>query len=220
MHESRHILDVKKARIEASLGTLFQLVANAIIQSMDCLSSQDQQFCERLVREDLKLNALRRSVEQDCLVVIASHQPVAHDLRDLVAAMRIAAELERMGDYASDIASSIQHMDSAPLDAVGMQTILDMSLLCRRMLTDATQAHQRGDAALSRQVGALDDQLDAWMRQMVETVMAAMRANPGLVNNGSRMLWIAHNLERCGDRATNIAEQIIFRVEGAIEELD
>lgn len=220
MHESRHILDVKKARIEASLGTLFQLVENAILQSMDCLSSHDQALCERLVRDDMKLNVLRRSVEQDCLVLIASHQPVAHDLRDLVAAMRMAAELERMGDYASDIASSIQHMDDAPLASVGMQTILDMSLHCRRMLTDAMQAHQRGDAVLSRQVGALDDQLDAWMRQMVETVMAAMRADPALVNNGSRMLWIAHNLERCGDRATNIAEQIIFRVEGAVEELD
>lgn len=220
MHESRHILDIKKKQIEANLGTLFHQVKNAIVESMDCLTSRDLNECESLVRHDINLNELRRIIEQDCLVAIASQQPVAHDLRDIVADMRMAAELERMGDYASDIASSIQRMDGASLDSVGLQEVLEMSVLCLRMLTDVMTAHQTGDAHLARQVGAMDDQLDDHMKQMVNSVMAAMRSDPGLVNNGSLMLWAAHNLERCGDRATNIAEQILFRVEGSIEELD
>lgn len=220
MHESRHILEIKKAQVEANLGTLFQLVENAIVKSMNCLSGHDQQEGRRLVEEDIKLNELRRVVEQDCLVAIASQQPVANDLRDLVASMRMAAELERMGDYASDIAASIQELDGAGLDKVGLQLILDMSLLCREMLTGVMRAHRSADVALARQIGAMDDQLDALMREMVDGVMSAMRADPSLVNNGSRMLWVAHNLERCGDRATNIAEQILFRVEGVVEELD
>jgi phosphate transport system protein len=125
-----------------------------------------------------------------------------------------------MGDYASDIAASILRMDEASLDNVGLALVLDMSLACRRMLMDAMQAHQAGDASLARQVGAMDNQLDALMSAMVSLVMEAMRGSPALVNNGSRMLWIAHNLERCGDRATNIAEQVVFRVEGTLTELD
>mgnify|MGYP000944896428 CR=1 FL=1 len=220
MHESRHILEIKKNQVEANLGTLFQLVENAIVKAMNCLSDHDQQASRRLMAEDIKLNELRRVVEQDCLVAIASQQPVANDLRDLVASMRMAAELERMGDYASDIAASILELDGASLDPVGLRLILDMSLLCREMLTGVMRAHQEGDVALARQVGAMDDQLDARMREMVDVAMRAMRADPALVNNGSRLLWIAHNLERCGDRATNIAEQILFRVEGIVEELD
>ena len=220
MHESRNILEVKKRQIEANLGTLFQQVKNAIAESMNCLTGRDLKECETLVRRDVGLNELRRVIEQDCLVAIASQQPVAHDLRDIVADMRMAAELERVGDYASDIAASIERMDGAALESVGLQEVLDMSLLCRQMLTDAMTAHQSADAGFARQVGEMDDAVDAHMSAMVNLVMAAMRADPALVNNGSRMLWIAHNLERCGDRATNIAEQVIFRVEGKVEELD
>ena len=220
MNESRHMLDIKKQQVEANLDTLFQLVQDAIDKSMDCLTSRDLDGCERLVRNDMKLNELRRIVEQDCLVAIASQQPVAHDLRDLVADMRMATELERMGDYASDIASSILRMDDASLEGVGLREVLDMARLCQQMLSDVMTAHRKGHAGLARAVGKMDDQLDAHMNRMVNLGMAAMRTDPDLVNNGSRMLWIAHNLERCGDRATNIAEQIIFRVEGSVEELD
>ncbi|MCP5279875.1 MAG: phosphate signaling complex protein PhoU [Thiobacillus sp.] len=220
MHESHHILDIKKKQVETNLGSLSQQVKNAIAEAMNCLTSHDLSYCDRLVRNDLNLNELRRIIEQDCLVAIASQQPVANDLRDIVADMRIAAELERMGDYASDIASSILRMDEAGLESVGLEHVLDMSLACRQMLMDAMQAHKAGDTALARQVGAMDDALDGRMSAMVTLVLDAMRGNPALVNNGSRMLWIAHNLERCGDRATNIAEQVVFRVEGTIEELD
>lgn len=220
MLESHHILDMKKKQVETSLGSLSQQVKNAIAGAMNCLTSHDRSGCEQLVRNDINLNELRRIIEQDCLVAIASQQPVANDLRDIVADMRIAAELERMGDYASDIAASILRMDEASLDNVGLALVLDMSLACRRMLMDAMQAHQAGDASLARQVGAMDNQLDALMSAMVSLVMEAMRGSPALVNNGSRMLWIAHNLERCGDRATNIAEQVVFRVEGTLTELD
>jgi phosphate transport system protein len=220
MHESRHILDIKKKQIETNLGTLFQQVKEAIVASMNCLTSRDPGRCEGLVRHDMYLNEQRRIIEQDCLVAIASQQPVAHDLRDIVADMRMAVELERMGDYASDIASSVASMDSAELDRVGLREVLDMALLCQRMLADVVEAHHAGDTSLALRVAAMDDELDARMRQMVNQVMVAMRADPALVNNGSRMLWIAHNLERCGDRSTNIAEQVVFRIEGKVEELD
>ncbi len=220
MSESRHVLNVRKTSIEACLATLFQRVDAALASAMDGLGRRDAAVCAEVVSGDAEINALRLRVEQDCLLAIASQQPVAHDLRDLVADMRMASELERMGDHASGIAVSLQYMDDAGLDRVGLATIVEMSGLGRRMLSDARAAHELGDTARARAVGAMDDPLDALMRRMEEQVMAAMRADPALVNNGSRMLWVAHHLERFGDRATNLAELTLFRVEGVIEELD
>lgn len=220
MRESRHLLEVKKQKIEADLHGLFQRVMEAIAGAMDGLDRRDLAECARLIRDDAHINALRHGIEQDCLMLIASQQPVAHDLRDIIADMRIASELERIGDYARDIAASVQRMDAAHPDGVDTRPARDMAGLCQEMLNQAMRAHRDADAGLARQVGAMDDQLDARMKQAADALMAAMRAAPDRVNDGSQMLWIAHNLERCGDRATNIAEQVVFRVEGSVEDLD
>ncbi len=220
MHELRHMLDVKKQQIEVTLDGLFDDVRSAIDGAVACLVQRDPDYCRSLIENDVRLNEKRRLIEQDCLVAIASQQPVAHDLRDIVADMRIAVELERMGDYASDIASSVLELDGGQLEALGLADVLAMSALCQRMLSDAQHARKRGDAGLARQLAATDNELDERLRHVVSSTLAAMRTDPVLVDNGSRMLWIAHNLERCGDRATNIAEQVVYRVEGTVEELD
>lgn len=220
MSESRHVLNARKIRIESSLATLFERVDNALVSAMEGLGGGDAAACERVVKADAELNAMRQRVEQDCLLAIVSQQPVAHDLRDLLADMRMASELERMGDHASGIAFSLRLMDGAGLDRVGLATAMEMSRICRRMLSDARAAHEGSDTAMARGVGAMDDPLDALMRQMEDQVMAAMRADAALVNNGARMLRVAQHLERFGDRATNLAELTLFRVEGVIEELD
>ncbi|NTV97027.1 MAG: phosphate signaling complex protein PhoU [Thiobacillus sp.] len=209
-----HILEAKKRQIEANLTGLFDEVGNAIDAAIKCLVKKDQGVCEALIRNDVKLNEKRRMLEQDCLVAIASQQPVAHDLRDIVADMRIASELERMGDYAADIAASVLEMDGDDLHGLGLLDVQRMSGLCQDMLNHAMRAHREGDTTLARRVGASDDELDDLQQRLVGTLMDAMRADPGHVHNGSRMLWIAHNLERCGDRAANIAAQVVFRIEG------
>lgn len=214
-----HILEAKKQQIEANLAGLFDAVGNAIDAAIRCLVKKEQGVCEALIRNDVILNERRRLLEQDCLVALASQQPVAHDLRDIVADMRIASELERMGDYAADIAASVLEMDGDDLHALGLLDVQRMSGLCQDMLSHARRAHRDGDAALARRVGASDDALDELLRKLTDALMDAMRADPRHVHNGSRMLWIAHNLERCGDRATNIAEQVVFRIEGQAVEL-
>lgn len=220
MHELRHMLDVKKHQIEETLDGLFDDVRSAIDGAVACLVQRNPDDCRSLIENDVRLNEKRRLIEQDCLVAIASQQPVAHDLRDIVADMRIATELERMGDYASDIASSALEMDGGQLGALGLADLQAMSALCLRMLTEAQEAHKTGDTALARKLAQADDELDDRLRRVVSSTLAAMRTDPALVDNGSRMLWIAHNLERCGDRATNIAEQVVYRVEGVVEALD
>jgi phosphate transport system protein len=209
-----NILDSKKRQIETNIELLFDDVCDAVDGAIRCLYKKDMAVCEALIRDDADLNEKRRLIEQDCLVAIASQQPVANDLRDIVADMRIAGELERMGDYAADIAAVILKMDATDLEHLGLLEIQGMAGMCQQMLSRVKRAHREGDADLAERVGQLDDELDATLNNVVNRLLDAMRSDPANVPNGTHMLWIAHNLERCGDRTTNIAEQVIFRIRG------
>lgn len=212
--DMRHILESKKAQIEENLGGLFDDVMGALGRAVKCLVKLDEGVCQSLIRFETTLNEKRRLLEQDCLVAIASQQPVASDLRDIVADMRIASELARMGDYAADIAASILEMDETPIDRLGLLDIQVMAGHCEEMAHNVMRAHKTDSVELARRVIDSDDELDVMLKKMIVAMMEAMRADPANVHNGSRMLWIAHNLERYGDRATYIAEQVIFRIEG------
>jgi phosphate transport system protein len=216
---NRHILDVKKQQIEANLAGLFAQVNQAIGGAMNCLVGKNAADCQALISADASVNDKRRLIEQDCLVAIASQQPVAHDLRDLVADMRVAAELERMGDYARDIAVDSLALMGLAEDAQGQADILEMAKVCTAMLDEVARAHATGDAALARQVAARNQTLHDQRKQMVDNTLARMRSDANLVDSGTHLLWITHSLERYGDRVTNIAEQVIFRVEGEPVEL-
>jgi phosphate transport system protein len=219
MHGFHHILDTKKRQIDANIDGLFDAVRDALDSALRCLYKQDRGVCEALIRNDAELHEKRRLVEQDCLVAIASQQPVANDLRDIVADMRIAGELERMGDYASDIAAAILKMEAGDLDHLGLLEVQGMAGMCQQILSHVKRAHREGDADLAERVARLDDKLDAAQNRIVSHLLAVMRSDSANVHNGARMLWIAHNLERCGDRATNIAAQVIFRIRGENVEL-
>ena len=220
MSDYHHILDSKKRQIDTSLARLYDEVSSAIDSAIHCLSTQDRMVCQNLIEHDVVLNDLRRLIEQDCLVAIASQQPVAHDLRDIVADMQIAGELERMGDYASDIATSVIEMDASDLTPLALSDVQTMARMFQEMLSDAIRAHHDDDAERALGAKAADDRLDAQLEKVVAAILDAVQKDTALVNNGMHMLWIAHNLERGGDRVTNIAEQVVFRVTGQRVHLD
>jgi phosphate transport system protein len=220
MLKARHILDVKKKQIETQVNDLATQVKCAIDQAITCLAGSDKALCKAVVENDSLINEKRRLIEQDCVLAIALHQPVAHDLREIVAATRIAEELERTADYAADIAAIVKHIDQADLSEIGLENILKMSSLATRMLDEVTTAFLRRDSGQAKQAASMDDEVDAEQEKVIEQLFAIMQANPSLVPNASRMLWISHNLERCGDRATNIAEQVVFMLEAKVVELD
>jgi phosphate transport system protein len=220
MLKARHILDVKKKQIETQVNDLATQVKCAIDQAITCLAGSDKALCKAVVENDSLINEKRRLIEQDCVLAIALHQPVAHDLREIVAATRIAEELERTADYAADIAAIVKHIDQADLSEIGLENILKMSSLATRMLDEVTIAFLRRDSGQAKQAASMDDEVDAEQEKVIEQLFAIMQANPSLVPNASRMLWISHNLERCGDRATNIAEQVVFMLEAKVVELD
>lgn len=213
------ILDAKKSQIESSLNRLAVEVSAALDKSIQCLTDRDIAACDALIRADEYINDQRRMIEQDCLVAIASQQPVAHDLRDLFAATHIASELERLGDYACDIAACAKRLDDTSLEGLALDQILEMSHLSRDMLATAMRADQNNDAALARQLTTMDDRMDALLKSTIEQILSTMRQAPERVNNGTAVIWVAHHLERCGDRATNIAEQVVFKLENEVANL-
>jgi phosphate transport system protein len=220
MRETRHILDAKKQQIQENLLDLFEVVQRAIGDAVNCLDSLDKNACQEVIDQDTEINEARRLLEQDCLVAIASQQPVAHDLRDIIACMRIATELERIGDYASDIAASILKMEVADVANMGLDALLNMSRICIDMLDGVGNAFKERDSALAKECALMDDRIDQAQEHLDQILFDSMKSQPDLVPDASRMLWITHNLERCGDRATNIAEQVVFMVESENVELD
>ena len=220
MQEARHNLDARKSEIGKEVLRLFSLVKQAMSQSAQCLGGQDAQVCKAVVETDPEINDAEHRIEQDCLLAIALHQPVARDLREIVAATRIAGELERIGDYAADSAGIVLQMDGSDLSAAGVAGVLEVSGLCVQMLDEVMAAYLHEDAARARQAARLDDEIDSRHARLVKTLFGAMQSSPALVPDASRMLWISHNLERCADRATNIAEQVVFMLEAQAVELD
>ena len=220
MQEHRHALDTRLKEIQASLLGLFTQVKLALEQAASCLANSNTEDCSSIVEHDPDINRHRNQIEEDCLLAIALHQPVAHDLREIVAAMRIAGELERMGDYASDIATIIMQMKDADLTETAGTEVLRMSNLCIGMLDEVLAAYWEKDAAKARMSAKMDDEIDTAQEKLISTLFSTMQSRPDLVPSASRMLWISHNIERCGDRATNIAEQIVFMLEAEVIELD
>jgi phosphate transport system protein len=220
MSKTRRALDTRKKQIEDNLLGLAAQVKDAIQQSVVCLSSGEKAVCGTIVEQDSQVNEKRRLIEHDCFTVIALHQPVSHDLREIVAATRIAGELERIGDYASNNASIVMQMDGTERTELGIENVLKMSTLSTRMLDEVLEAYLQRNAEKAAKAAKVDDEIDAEQAELIEKLFARMQSAPDQVPNASRMLWISHNLERCGDRATNIAEQVVFMLEAEVVELD
>jgi len=220
MPESRHALVVKKQQIEKTLLDLFTAVEDAMGQAMSCLTGENKALCQPVIEHDAEINRGRYLVEMECLTAIALHQLVADDLHDVVAATRIAGDLERIGDYASDIASISLQMTDIDLSEVGITDLLKMSSLCNKMMRAILAAYRDKDAESAKMAARMDDDIDTEQAKLIQMLFSKMQSRPDLVPDASRMLWISHLLERYGDHLTNIAEQVVFATEAKVVELD
>ena len=220
MLKARNLLDVHKRKIEAVLLELANQVRDAMDQAVIGLSSGNKLVCSSIVERDSEININRRIVENECLTAIALQQPVAHDLREIITASRIAEELERTGDYVSDIASIAMQMDGVATPDIGIEEVLKMASLCTHMQDEVLQAYLKRDVEKAKQTAEVDDEIDTEQKNLIEKLFSVMQSDPDLVPNASRMLWISHHLERCGDRATNIAEQVVFMLDAEVVDLD
>ncbi len=188
------------------------LVEDAFHQARTAVSLRDVSRIENMSTLEERIDRLQLEIDEEILKVLALYQPVASDLRFVTAAMKIVNDLERIGDLASNICDRMRQLIDAP--ELGEPVAIERMMECAaKMLRDALDAFVRGDSALARQVVDMDDEVDELNRGHFEVLLKRMKSDPEAVDTAVAILSISRNLERIGDLATNIAEDVVFVVE-------
>ncbi len=215
----RTAYDREFAGIRERVLRLGELVDQAISRSLDSLQRRDTVQAAQIVEDDAEINELRFEIEEACLALIATQQPAASDLRSVIAAMNIVVDIERMGDHATGIAKTVIRMGDEPL----LKPLIDiprMVEIARGMLRESLQAYLDRDAAKAREIATRDDEIDHLYKAIFDELLEIMAKDPSSATRATYLLWTAHNLERIGDRVTNIAERVIFASTGDMQELN
>ena len=191
-----------------------RLVEEAASQAIEALEQRDRELARRVIEGDHRLDVKEIEVEEECLKVLALHQPVAADLRFIVAVLKVNNDLERMGDLAKNIAKRSLELE---LDrSLVPAQMREMAERVRGMVSRSLDALVRMDLGIARAVLGDDDAVDDLHRQVYATLREEMRQDPSLVADATSLLSVSRHLERIADLATNIAEDVIFLVEGAL----
>lgn len=206
-------------RLQDEVLALGNMVERALAESVDALRRRDLVTARRIIADDRKINAKRFTVEREVLVLIATQQPMASDLRVLAAVLETVTELERIGDYAKGISRISEMIGDAPL----LKPLVDiprMSAKALDMLHRALDAFVRQDVELARAIPKEDDEVDALYNQVYRELLTYIIEDPSRMEQANQLLWAAHNLERAADRVTNICERVVFTVTGEMAEMD
>ncbi len=207
--------EIQQAKDEILL--LGSMVEEAVIASMDALKKRDLQASEAIYEKDQKINEKRFEIENKVMILIATQQPMAGDLRLLASMLDIASELERMGDYAKGIATINLRMADTAL----LKPLIDLPRMAEKatdMLHRALTAFVMVDAETARAIPLEDDEVDALYNQIYRELMTFIIQDPSTIERANFLLWAAHNLERMADRVTNICERTVFVATGQIKE--
>lgn len=189
--------------------------AEALIDmSMEAFTDQDFDKAEAVIAADRDLDRMEIEIEEQAIQLLALQQPMARDLRFIIAAIKITSDLERVGDHAVNIAQAATRMVEQRGTQKPTPELEDMARRAREMLSDALDAFLRGDGALGREVCARDDQVDALHDSVFRIQLTHMMADPRTINSALDYLAVSRNLERVADLATNIGEDAVFVAEG------
>jgi len=192
---------------------LSSMVENAVMQSVQALKDNDPDRSRLVLKEDLAINRRRYEIEISIMVLIATQQPITRDLRSLAASLDVCTELERIGDYAKGIATINLRSDGIGMPVL-LREILSMAEKAVDMLHRAMTAYADEDLPLVKLLIAEDDFIDASYNSLYTNALQSLIANPQNIDRTNYVIWVAHNLERIGDRATNICERVFFIVTG------
>lgn len=202
-------------RLRKNILMLGTLVEEATDKSIKAIGRSDEQILEELFKGEERINQMEVDIEEECLKILALHQPVATDLRFIVAVLKVNNDLERMGDQAINIADRVRAlMGKKPLEA--NVDFAAMGAVARRMVHLSLEALVDQDVDIARKVGEMDDELDDMHANTYEIVQAAMAKDPEIIQTAVSYLTISSNLERIGDLSTNIAEETVFMEEGEV----
>ena len=214
----REIFERDLQKLQDDILVLGSMVEDALMESINILKKRDKAGSHRLIEADRRINEKRFTIEHNTLTLIATQQPMAGDLRTLAAILEIATELERIGDYAKGIANINLMIGDEPL----VKPLIDiprMAEKARDMLHRSLDAFVKRNVELAQLIPAEDDEVDNLYNQVYRELITLIMSNPHNIDQSTYLLWVAHNLERTGDRVVNICERVIFTVTGEMEEL-
>jgi len=200
-------------RLRGLIAEMGGLAEAAVQRSMDALVKGDDELSESVVRDDKKIDALESAVDRLAVRVIALRAPMADDLREVIAALKIAGVVERIGDYSKAIAKASKEI--ANRKQFEPLTLLPaMADVAADMVHDALTAYAARDAELALKVIATDEKVDAFYNSIFRNLVSHMVENPTTISSAAQLLFVARNLERIGDHATNVAEMVHYAATG------
>jgi phosphate transport system protein len=219
LHGIRSTFDREFEEVRTKLIQMSVIVDTAIDQSMQALMERDTQLADKVINNDVEINKCRFQIEEDCLALIATQQPAASDLREIIAILYMIVEMERMGDYAAGIAKTVILMEEEPLLKT-FKKIFKMADISRHMLADSIQAFIKRDPVWAREIAKRDSEIDELYKTVFQRLIKIMAKEHDMVIRCTYLMWCSHNLERIADRVINITEQIVFMTTGTLKEFE
>jgi phosphate transport system protein len=218
MLEMRKVFHSGLKEIENDVIAMGSMVENSLKLSVEALRNRDLVLAERIIADDDKVNSKRFDIEERSLFLVATQQPVGSELRIIASILNIIWELERIADHAEGIARvTIMIGDEPPLKP--LVDIPRMMEKVNNMLRRSLEAFINRDADTARKISTEDDEIDNLYDQIFRELLSFMAEDPRTITRATRLIWGAHNLERSGDRITNICERVVFIVTGKMEEI-
>ena len=206
-------------QVQDELLLMGSMVEQATLKSIECLKKKDVKGAKAIYNADILINEKRYAIENSILILIATQQPLAHDLRLLAALLEISAEIERMGDYAKGIAKVVVRLGDVEIP-LPLQEIEEMATLAVDMLHRALTAFIAEDPLTARKIPAEDDKIDELYQKVQQEVVREMVKEAKVIDSVNLFMWVAHNLERMADRVSNICERTVFVATGELGELE
>jgi len=211
--ERKVVFEAKMKTLQEKLQHMGSLVEASIARTIEALKTQNLELAQAVIDGDDLIDDLEHEIEEKCLEVIATQQPMAKDLRRVATLFKIISDLERMADYATSIAKITLRIADQPL----IKPLIDiprMATLSQKMVKQALDAYVREDVELASAVGKDDDEVDKLFGQIFRELLTIMMENPKTITQATHLLFVGRWLERISDHATNIAEEVVFLVTG------
>ena len=213
---TRSLLERELSNLRDDILRLSNMIDIALDKAMLALTHRDIALAQQVDNEDSAINELRYAIEFECLQLLATQRPAATDLRIVLTVVHLASELERIGDHAAGIARIVNRLEGEEsIDT--LHKLPKMAKRARQMIQQGITAYAHADAELAHDLIRRDDKIDKQYNQLFQETIKAMH-DDDYIRRATYLLWVGHNLERVGDRATNIAERVIFMVTGEFTE--
>jgi len=216
--EIRTTFHKRLREIQNEVLAIGSMVDKALDYSVEALKKRDLKLAQEVIDNDRRINQKRYEIEENCVGLIATQQPMAIDLRTIIAVLSIISELERIGDHAEGIAKIVLMIGDEP----PLKPLIDIPRMVektREMLKRSLDAFVSHDAEAARRIASEDDEVDSLYDQVFRELLTFMAEDPKTITRATRLIWVAHNLERSADRVTNICERVVFTVTGKMEEI-